>query len=75
MENKEEKAALDDDLLDTVSGGVAYSDLCFDDQACADAGYCPSCNPWREGYSWDYFYRCSFGYKCGRCEYVVLLEL
>lgn len=71
MEDRKKKVALNDDLLDKVSGGVAFELLCPDDQACADAGYCPSCNPWREGYAWDYFYRCPNGYKCGRCEYTV----
>ncbi len=44
MENKKEKVALNDELLDKVSGGQSFFELDAETQSKVMAGICPKCN-------------------------------
>ena len=63
--------------MDKVSGGTG-SDLCkgmkfyelsLDAQSCAEDGYCPNCNPQREGYQWFRFDQNKWGFHCRKCGF------
>ena len=73
----EEKRELNLDELNKVSGGTdggLYDNMKFyemdaESQRCATDGYCPRCNPQRQGDAWNKFKHDNYGYHCYKCRF------
>ena len=63
--------------IDKVSGGTGsdlrnnmrFRELPLDAQRCATYGYCPNCNPQREGLQWFRFDQDKWGFDCSECGF------
>ena len=68
--------------MDKVSGGTGsdlpnnmkFYELPRDAQWCAKDGYCPNCNPQREGQQWYQFDKTKWGFYCHKCGFYIATE-
>ena len=82
-----EKIVVDGQELENVSGGngsgengsgfyngMPFYELDGPSQVCARNGYCPKCNPQREGMAWNQFSHGYNSYDCNRCGFKIATE-
>ena len=73
----EQMRELSMDEMDKVSGGadgelnwgMRFYEMDGASQSCAKNGYCPKCNPQRQGNAWHHFRHGNYGYDCSECGF------
>ena len=67
--NLEEMAKVSGGTGSDLRNHMKFYELSHDAQSCAEDGYCPNCNPQREGRQWHQFDQNKWGFYCSECGF------